>query len=201
VTTASGERGARTDRMARTRAALVDAALDLMAERGFDAVTTEDIAQAAGVSPRTFFRYFATKESVLLFGEADFVSSLTGVLLAQPPDLPEIEAVASSFVSLAPGISGLHRRIRLFYRSVQSSHVLRGQEAAQQEASIRKVAEALARRRGLLRPDAGCQLLATVSLTTLQQAMYDWALGSARADLGKAIEERFALLVSLVGGR
>lgn len=201
MTNASSEGGARTDRMARTRAALVDAALDLMAEHGFDAVTTDDIALVAGVSPRTFFRYFATKESVLLFGEADFVSSFTGVLLAQPAELPEIEAVASSFVSLAPGISGLHRRIRLFYRAVQSSHVLRGQEAVQQEGSIQLVAEALARRRGLLRPDAGCQLLATVSLTTLQHATYDWARGPARADLGRAIEERFALLVDIVGGR
>jgi AcrR family transcriptional regulator len=198
VSTPAAEGGARTDRMARTRAALVDAALDLMAEHGFDAVTTDDIAQRAGVSPRTFFRYFATKESVLLFGEADFVSSFTGVLLAQPEEVPEIRAVSSSFVALAPGISGLHRRIRLFYRAMNSSHVLRGQEAVQQEVSVRKIADALARRRGLLRPDAACQLLATVSLTTLQHALWDWAKGPARADLGKAIEERFVLLVDLV---
>jgi AcrR family transcriptional regulator len=191
----------RTEHKARTRQALVDAALDLVAERGFDAITTDDIAAAAGVSPRTFFRYFATKESVLLFGEDDFVTSFTDVYLAQPADLSEIDAVSASFSSLAPGVTRLHRRIRLYHQALASSYVLRGQEQVHHEKNVARVAEALARRRGLSRPDAAADLLAAVSMTTVQNVLVDWAAGPARADLAEQIDERFALLVELISRR
>jgi AcrR family transcriptional regulator len=188
----------RSERKARTRQALVDAALELVAEHGFDAITTDDIAAAAGVSPRTFFRYFATKESVLLFGEDDFVTSFTGVYLAQPAELAEIDAIAASFVSLAPGVARLHGRIRLYHKALLSSYVLRGQEQAHLEENVARVADALARRRGTRRADPSCALLAAVSMATLHNALFDWAAGSSRADLGKMIDDRFAMLVSLV---
>ncbi|MFA9430332.1 TetR/AcrR family transcriptional regulator [Egicoccus sp. AB-alg2] len=60
---ASSDRRQRNRR--RTRRALIDAALDLCVRDGFDAVSVERIADAAGVSPRTFFRYFPTKDEVL----------------------------------------------------------------------------------------------------------------------------------------
>lgn len=188
----------RTERKARTRQALVDAALDLVAEHGFDAITTDDIAAAAGVSPRTFFRYFATKESVLLFGEDDFVTSFTGVYLAQPPELSEIDAICASFAALAPGVARLHRRIRLYHKALASSHVLRGQEQMHLEENVGRIALALARRRGLRRTDVAAKLLAAVSMTTLHDALFDWAAGSVRSDLAKMIRDRFALLVDLV---
>lgn len=61
-----------TDRRARSRLsvrrAIRDAALELFQERGFDAVTTTDVARQAGVTQRTLFRYFATKEDLLFDG-------------------------------------------------------------------------------------------------------------------------------------
>lgn len=59
-------RGRRAQRKDRTRHALFGAAMTLFAQQGYDAVTVDDIAARSGVSRRTFFRYYATKDAVLL---------------------------------------------------------------------------------------------------------------------------------------
>jgi AcrR family transcriptional regulator len=187
-----------SDRKARTRQALVDAALDLMAVRGFDAVTTDEVALAAGVSPRTFFRYFPTKESVLLFGEDDFVTSFTGVFLSRPAGEAELAAVSVSLVSLAPGVARLHGRVRLYHRALLSSHLLRGQEQAHHQRNVARVADAVRRRRGLRTADASCRLLAAVTMTTLDQALRDWAAGPARTDLAAVVADHFDVLRELL---
>jgi len=79
--TAGGLRAAHKER---TRTALVGAALRQFADRGYSAVTVEDICAEAGVSPRTFFRYFATKEHVLAAPVAAVLVTLGESLAAQP---------------------------------------------------------------------------------------------------------------------
>jgi AcrR family transcriptional regulator len=82
---------------AQIRADIRRAAFRLFIERGYDAVTTEEIATAAGVSPRTFFRHVPTKEELLLapvrYGGAAIVSLLEERPAAEPPDLALINAI------------------------------------------------------------------------------------------------------------
>lgn len=80
-----------------TRDRLAAAALYLFEARGYDATTVEDIARAAGVSHMTFFRYFPTKESVLLGDPFDPL--IAGAVAAQPASLPPIERVGRGFLS------------------------------------------------------------------------------------------------------
>ena len=78
-----------------TRRSLEDAALRLFAEQGYDATTIEAIAEAAGVSPRTFFRYFSAKDEVLDMGWRQRREQLAELLDAVPADQDDHAAAAA----------------------------------------------------------------------------------------------------------
>jgi AcrR family transcriptional regulator len=79
---------------ARTRAAIREHAFRLFHEQGYDATTVEQIAEAAEVSPSTFFRYFPTKEDVIVQDNMEL--RWIDALRAQPPDMPPIAALRAS---------------------------------------------------------------------------------------------------------
>jgi AcrR family transcriptional regulator len=175
---------------------LQQAALELFAKHGYDTTTTEAIAEKAGVSPRTFFRYFPTKESVLFVGEYDWFETFTGEYVKQPTTLTEIDAMCSSFVALVPGHARSRKSLLLYERAVASSATLRGGVHDRQQIDIGTLATAIAERRGT-RPDESCALLAAISLVTYRRALTDWLSGPADADLEKLVTERFDMLKQL----
>jgi AcrR family transcriptional regulator len=79
---ATGSDGLRERKKQRTREAIVDAALRLFTERGFEATTIADIAAAADIAPRTFFGYFRAKEDVV-FDDFDATSESLAVRLRE----------------------------------------------------------------------------------------------------------------------
>jgi AcrR family transcriptional regulator len=178
---------------ARRREVLIETALRLFAEQGYDETHTDQIAAEAGVSPRTFFRYFPTKESVLFFGEYDFMNSFEGVLLAQPPGVSDLDAIRDSLIVLAPVIERVRARVILYEQAIASSITLRGRAQANDEAHVAHMASAVARRRGLHEPDAGCRLLAAVGHLVLRQSITDW-LHRPLGTTEDALRARFELL-------
>src|SRR5258708_12950629 len=86
--------GLRERKKARTRAAIREHALRLFREQGYDATTVEQIAEAAEVSPSTFFRYFPTKEDVVLQDEYDEL--IVEAFRAQPPELTPLQAMRAA---------------------------------------------------------------------------------------------------------
>src|SRR6266568_2071105 len=86
--------GLRERKKAKTRAAIREHALRLFREQGYSATTVEQIAAAAEVSPSTFFRYFPTKEDVVLQDGMD--TRMIEALRRQPADLSPIAAIRAA---------------------------------------------------------------------------------------------------------
>src|ERR1700730_2031635 len=93
--------GLRERKKARTSQALEDAALDLFSVKGFDATTIEEIADAVEVSPRTFFRYYASKEEVLFGNDAAKDGNLADPLAARPPGESSLERLRAAVLAKA----------------------------------------------------------------------------------------------------
>lgn len=95
--------GLRERKKAKTRAAIQRHALRLFREQGYTATTVEQIADAAEISPSTFFRYFPTKEDVVLYDAFDPI--LFAEFEAQPEELSPIEAIRNAIRAVFSGLS------------------------------------------------------------------------------------------------
>jgi AcrR family transcriptional regulator len=188
---ASAKPSRRQEHKMRTKRALQQAALDLFAKNGYDTTTTDEIAERAGVSARTFFRYFPTKDSVLFVGEVGWVQSVTEEFLAQPESLTDVDAFVEALLAHAP--TG-RRALLLYGKAVASSPTLRGVANDHQQQDIAALADAIATRRGLRSPDEASRLFAMVVLTTYRRALNRWVAGPANGDVRRVITNQFDVL-------
>ena len=112
MTNSSGERRGAGRPPVTTRLEIERVAFTLFADRGFDETTVEDIAGAAGISRRTFFRYFASKNDVV-WGDFDAgLDHFDAALAAADPNQPWMDALRVAVVdfnSLDPELVPLHR--------------------------------------------------------------------------------------------
>ena len=95
--------GLRERKKARTRASIREHALRLFQEQGYAATRVEQIAEAAEVSPATFYRYFPTKEDVVLQDDLDVLT--LDALEAQPPGLSPLAAVRAAVAAARAGFT------------------------------------------------------------------------------------------------
>lgn len=181
-----------------TRRALRDSALKLFASQGYDDTTIEEIAERAGVSSRTFFRYFPTKEDVLYHGERDWIQALVDAYPNQPARLSDLDAMRATLEELAERLTKSRRSLLLNQRAAESSATLRGLDRDHQEESTDVVARAIAARRGNADPDGACTLLAAVVLLTFRRALDNWLRGPAGVSLRLAIGREFKLLTKQI---
>jgi AcrR family transcriptional regulator len=192
--TASAASSRRDEHKRRTRGALRDAALDLFSAQGFDATTTEEIAERAGVAVRTFFRYFPTKESVLYIGETDWIHAVIDELGQQPASVGDLQAVRASILLTTAPLAHGRDRLQQYSRAVASSPTLRGREQDHHRENARTLATAIAARRGVTAPDRRSTMVSRISMFTYRRALDMWLGGPKSADLDAVISAEFDLL-------
>jgi AcrR family transcriptional regulator len=170
------------------------AALELFAAKGYDTTTAEDIAAEVGVSVRTFFRYFPTKEIVLFTGQRAWLQSVTELFRGQPASMSDVEAMGAALVAAASDVQRKRRALRLLEQAVASSPTLRGISRDQQQLHVKMMSEAIAARRALPCADRACILLASVGVLMYRRALDTWLAGPAKIAIGDVVAEEFRLL-------
>jgi AcrR family transcriptional regulator len=177
-------------RTAATHARLQLAALDLFEQRGYHAVTVEDIAAAAGVSHMTFFRHFAAKDGVLLDDPFDPV--IAEAVAAQSADLPAIERVGRGLLaageSLGEEITETSRRGIAIVAGVPE---LRAGMAANSAATEQAIVDRAARPGR----EVETRIAAAACLAGITARLLEWAASGTSESLGELVAEAIHTVV------
>jgi AcrR family transcriptional regulator len=185
-----------------TRRLLRRATLDLVAAHGLTNVTVEDIAEAADVSPRTFFNYFPSKEAALFGGEPERAADLRKGVASEVPGKSALdalrvvlrrdsEAMADELRSLGGDPADWLRRMRI----ARADPHIRAAHAAQMSMLERAIAEGLAARLGAdQETDPYPGVLAAAAVSMVRACLTFWAGTGGATPLGQLIDQAFKAL-------
>lgn len=184
---------------------LRDAALMLLATRGFDVVTVDDIVAAAGMSRRTFFRYFASKEDVVVRFLADMGADIVDELATRPPaEPPSIALRQALWVPFAACTDQPDHteRARVVVRLILDTPALQARWLEHQIQWRASLAAELANRRSL-DPDLDPypRMAAGMALLALDTVLQQWQAGDGEEQLAELADRAFAVVAPALDAR
>lgn len=163
--------------------------LELIAEAGYEAVTVEQIARAAGVSHMTFFRHFATKQSLVLHDPFDPI--IAAAVAAQRPDIPALaRACRGVRVALRSVDLPAEEQVRTRVRIAAATPALRAGMWANTLETQTAVADALSE----ASPVFESRIAAAATIGALTVAVVEWATGAEDDSLQRCLWGALAVL-------
>jgi AcrR family transcriptional regulator len=159
---------------------LAVAAMELFDERGFEATTVADIAERAGLTKRTFFRYFGDKREVLFSGTEVLVEKFVAGIAAAPADFSPLDAVAAGLDAMADVFAEMNGGPRRRQAIIAANPELQERELIKLNGYAGAAAGAL-RERGVAEP--GATLAAEAGMAVLRVAFEEWTSGPEGQDL------------------
>lgn len=157
------------------------AAMELFQERGYDGTTVAEIAARAGLTERTFFRYFTDKREVLFSRAKELEAALVAFIAAAPPKLSPFEAVVAGLESLGPGFESRRVHSRQRQRLLAEHAELHERELNKLASLAAATAECL-QTRGIAKATA--QLIGETSMALFRSAFEQWVEDAEQRDLG-----------------
>jgi AcrR family transcriptional regulator len=176
---------------------LAQAALELYVERGFEQTTVAEIANRAGLTERTFFRYFADKREVLFGGSGALQELLVSTVADAPDSMPPIDAVAVGLEAMA----NLLQERRDYSLQRQAAIVANVELRERELIKLATLAVALAaalRRRGV--KDLAANLTAEAGIAVFKIAFERWIDATNKRDFPSLIRESLAELKAVTAG-
>jgi len=168
--------GLRELRAVRTREAIVAAAYALFAERGFQATTVDDIAARAEVAPRTFFRYFPTKEAVVFARAPEQREQIAAALAERPADEPPFASLVVVVSEFAERLEDQRKELKLRQKIAAECSGLWAYERAVFDAEMAQTLSGFVAERlhTTVNADLRPQVWAAIVMSTLRIAVHHW---------------------------
>ncbi|MFD5803775.1 MULTISPECIES: TetR/AcrR family transcriptional regulator [unclassified Streptomyces] len=193
--------GLRERKKRATRAALAEAAVRLAAEHGAEKVTVEAISAAAGVSVRTFFNYFDTRDDAFVVIDADAGARMRRAVLDAPPALTPLEALREAMAAELAEAEQQHELWRLHAEVLHASPHLLARGVGAHMAAEAGLADAIAERlRGTgaegATPGLYPRLLAAVAGAAVRTSVEHWSTHQEEAAFIDVFHEVFTLLAA-----
>jgi AcrR family transcriptional regulator len=178
------------------RGRLEKAAMELFQERGYASTTVEEIAARAGLTERTFFRYFADKREVLFSGAKELEKSIVDGIERAPRDASPLDAVAAAFEAAGAELQGRRdlRYVRARYALVSGHAEIQERELIKL-ASLAVAATKALRTRGVSEPAAS--LAAEAGIAVFKIGFERWVTEKKPRDLAAHIRAAVGALRAL----
>jgi AcrR family transcriptional regulator len=167
----------------RTRQSILEAAYALFEEKGFHATTVDDIAARADVAPRTFFRYFPTKESVLFPNTEVKLQMVRERLAERPLDEPIAESLIAVMMSLGDDAVDRRQSDLICRLSAENATLLKTQRRDMMEQFFDGLLEVVSERTGVPANDVGLQAMLASLMACTSSAVHAWLDGGAQGPL------------------
>jgi AcrR family transcriptional regulator len=178
--------GLRERKKLRTRATIREQAMRLFAEKGYGETTVEQIAEAADISPSTFFRYFPSKEQLILVDDYDPI--MVRAFLEQPADVPVLIALRRSMEQIFSAMTAeqLDREMAR-QKLIRSVPELRSAQLDELQKTIAMLADGVAERMGRPAGDMESRAFAGAVVGTILGVMDDEHVFSLER-MGRALD-------------
>jgi AcrR family transcriptional regulator len=192
----------RDRKKADTRTSLHRAALHLVGEHGLANVSVDGIAERAGVSPRTFFNYFRTKEDAVVGLDPGRVTALCDALTRADQQQSAFDALhevlLSMYETLVPDRAELLARLRV----VQADPLLLAHQAMRFSELERRLTAAVALRRGCrVEDDHLAALMVATTLAACRVAVMAWSRDGGHRPLDRFVSQSLQYLAAGIGDR
>lgn len=189
--------GRRERKRRETLARITDVGIRLFLERGYAATTLDDIAAAAGISRRTFFYYFKSKDEILLSLQSSVGAMIVRTLEDEPADTPPLEAVRDAMLKVCTAIPA--EEMLAIDRLMRASPAVQARKVASYVEHEATLYAALRRKWPAPEQDLNLRLIAMMSIGALRLSADALSRENGKRPFGELLREAFAALAGKTG--
>jgi AcrR family transcriptional regulator len=181
----------RDRKKARVRNALEQAAFELFERHGFSAISVAEIADAADMSPRNFFRYFSSKEEVVFANSSAHLSVLRARVRARPAGEPVYQSLKQALISYADFLQDYEPQAKSLIKLIRNDPALRARRAQEVVTWSEGLLDELTSRGRLRVRQLSVEVAIAIALTTFGSTTEQWQRSRTKSSLPALVERAF----------